>query len=293
MRRNEAIIICATEKALDAQFTNSTLWIGETLSEKIDAAARAQSALQSHGSRLQALKGIYSEAEKLGYSRENIQDLKAVIGILEVRGVALASAVHGVTNVNASVDGEQQLTSDQVFSLAATDLFVEKAQLALTRRSDRLYNSGRWSMMGTFLLLAGAAGFVAFQLSHPISGDIPNNTLILRIFQATALSAFVLVGVKYLVSLGRSFFHEANTLRDRRHALRFGRLYVYLKRGHVDLEDLEKAFNWNAITTSSFLDMKPEMVAETLLHKIIDAFGKLPADTAKALANAIATVRNK
>lgn len=216
-------------------------------------------------------------------------DLGAVTELLPLRDKALLVASKGLRDVYP------ELRPDQVFALASTDLFVEKAQRVLTRRYRTLFTMGVVVTIMTLSVLALALYHASGQLDKVIDStiELSNQILILRIFQATAFTAFLLVAVKLLISLGRSFFHEALCLVERRHALRFGRLYVYLKRGDIEDEGLEEAFQWNKESKTSFLDMKPEVVAETLLHKIVEAFGKLPPETIKALSDKRSKRRKK
>jgi hypothetical protein len=210
---------------------------------------------------------LIGEARKNLHSigKGEINDLATVMSILNVRQKALSEAIDGLEN-----NSRTALTTDQEFILAATDLFVEKAQMVLTRRSNRLIWAGMATIFLTFGILLGTTGFLVWQLSIPIKPNLSVNELILRIFQSIAFSAYILVAVKYLISLGRSFYHEASSLRERRHALRFGRLFMYQRKGEVTLEELQEAFQWNMISTSSFQDMKPAEIAETLLHKVLD-----------------------
>lgn len=225
-----------------------------------------------------AINTAKNRTEKIG--RPDAENLEAVSGILPLRTKVLTKAAADLKAVGT------ELTPSELFALASTDMFVEKAQLALTRRSDRLYRAGTISITATFGILISAAIFLFIQISRPIDSKISNNELILRVFQATALSAYVLVAVKYLVALARSFFHESSSLRERRHALRFGRMYVYLQKGRVSLEELQGAFQWNKESTTSFLDMNPGEIAETLLHRIVEALRKTPTETVKVLAEA-------
>lgn len=82
-------------------------------------------------------------------------------------------------------------------------------------------------------------------------------------------------------------------LRQRRHALRFGRLYVYLNQGQVELDKLQEAFQWNKEVITSFLDMKPEVITETIIQKLIDAAAKSPTESIKAITETLLTVTNK
>ena len=61
-----------------------------------------------------------------------------------------------------------RLTEAQAFVLASTDLFVEKAQVLLTRRSDWLFVAGGAAIALTLVILGGAITVVYRALSHPI-----------------------------------------------------------------------------------------------------------------------------
>jgi hypothetical protein len=225
--------------------------------------------------------------------RMDRSDLERVKGLLPTRDEALGKARDGLKRV---YDG---LTDEQLFALAATDVFVEKAQFVLTRRSRLMYISGVVSIVLTALVLWFAAREVLIQIGEPLptmgnldpKGSVvstqilPMSVVILRIFQSTALSAALYVAVKLFVSLGRSFFHEALSLLERRHALRFGRLYVYLMKGVIeDEERLEAAFHWNKETRTSFLDMRSEIIAETLIQRVVTEVGKVVPAAVKIVA---------
>ena len=174
---------------------------------------------------------------------------------------------------------------EQAFLLASTDLFVEKAQIALTRRAHYLFLSGAATTLVIVGILAKTAIFIAQRIAEPMDPAIYNSTRALgfRVFQSTALTAVSLIGIKFLLSLARSFFHEGQRLFELRHALRFGRLFVYLRHGTINDNRLEDAFQWNKESRTSFLDMRPEMIADTVFNKLVDSIGKLPPDTLKML----------
>ena len=116
---------------------------------------------------------------------------------------------------------------------------------------------------------------VNYSQNNQVRKDDPQNgwqNLILKLFSTLGVTAYIYVSVKLLISLSRSFFHEGLSLFERRHALRFGRMYLYLKKGVVSEKWLETFFQWNKETKTSFLDMKPEVVTETLLHKLFGMF---------------------
>ena len=210
----------------------------------------------------------------------DVRDLQHVIRLLPFREKALVEAC------NLLKDAHPNLNEDERFALGSTDLFVEKAQLVLSRRAMALFIAGGLAVLCSVALLAASVYIIRYQLIAPVDPKLidSNQVLALRIFQATALSAFILVGVKWLMALARNFFHEALSLHERRHALRFGRLYVYLVKGAVNEKRLEAAFQWNKESRTSFLDIKPELLADTLLHKAVSALGSLPPTTIKAFA---------
>jgi hypothetical protein len=210
------------------------------------------------------------------------RDLASVTHLSPFRKVALEAAQNNLKKVNPD------LNTEQLFRLASTDLFVEKAQLVLTRRAKALYICGIFTIVFTVVILGIGILMVRHGLLNPVDPELENSlkVLILRVFQTTALSAFLLVGVKLLISLSRSFFHEALSLFERRHALRFGRLFIYLKKGELDYQQFHESFQWNKETRTSFLDMRSEIIAETLLHKAIDGFTKLPPETLRLFLDA-------
>ena len=253
--------------------------------------------------------GLKPLIAKLKINNDDLNDLSEVVSMLPLRGLALDESAERLIKLQHR---GIELTSEQLFVLASTDLFVEKAQHVLSRRSKNLYRAGTLTIIATFLLLVAGSIFIGSQIRQGVPDDVlgvksvvtqagtitqlltnPTHALILRIFQATALSAFVLVGVKYLIGLGRSFFHEAESLRQRRHALRFGRLYVYLNSGSVELDKLQEAFQWNKEAHTSYLDMKPEIITETVIQRLIDAAAKSPTESVKAITETLIAIAGK
>lgn len=231
----------------------------------------------------EASKFAFKNTGKFG--KDDIDDLRAVIGVLPLRHQALIDAIRRFQETDEELNFDV-LTPKQQFNLATIDIFVEKAQFVLTRRSDRLFKWGVVSIGGVIFLLISTY-VIAFIISYAPSNDISTNLLILKIFQSIALSAYIYVTVKYLIALGRSFLHEASVLRERRHSLRFGRLFAYLKKGDVTLKELQDSFDWNRTTNTSFLDVNPSTITETLLHKVADAVIKAPTETIKIIAEQI------
>jgi hypothetical protein len=182
--------------------------------------------------------------------------------------------------------------------IAVADLFVEKAQQVLTERSRRMHRQAVLATVAVIALMTAAAifvGYIIFQGLHAQAADLDTNVLILRLAQSLSLGAFGFVAVKYLTSLARAFFHESTKLLDRRHAMRFGRLYVHLNAERLahdpgrtdspfDVETLAQAFDWNIDSPSAFLDVDPKLIADTIWNKMVEQVGKLPAETIAAVA---------
>jgi hypothetical protein len=166
------------------------------------------------------------------------------------------------------------LVRAQKLRLAATDLFVEKAQGFLTRRGLRLAYYGAYC---AGLAFASLAVGVAVLTSLPTLKDtIGAATATVLVVRAAGLGAFLAGLVGLLIYLTRTLFHEASVMFNRRHSLRFGRLFVYLSGDPVTVDDLEKAFGWSGDYASAFLRMKhvgPQGV-QGVAEKAIDALGK-------------------
>lgn len=115
-------------------------------------------------------------------------------------------------------------------------------------------------------------------MHHPIKrDDLDGYILTLRLFQASAFATFVLLGAYVLHAFSRAFFHEGTKLRERRHALRFGRLYMYLKKDSFNVKEFEQVFDWNRDTATAFQQIK-DISTETLQGKLL----AMPADVIRA-----------
>jgi hypothetical protein len=189
--------------------------------------------------------------------------------------------------------------------LASTDVFVEKAQVKITERADNNLLWGRITAFVSIALLVIAAYFIfANHISSGFDGfynvyasegkvnviDKETKDYLARLYsnsyistiiiaKTASIGAFILGAVYFLISLSRAFFHEATILYHRRHALRFGRLYVYLKDDDITLDELEKAFQWNAEFSTAFKDINADKATKTIWSKLLEA----PVDTLKAM----------
>lgn len=172
-------------------------------------------------------------------------------------------------------DLEQNQIAD-AFKLAATDIFVEKAQRILTMRGRILYSCGALTAGFALTILAYTtlrlveADILTLLKVKSSTTQVSTAYLTMLILKSTTAGAFVIAIVYFLVSLSRALLHEGTVLYNRRHSLRFGRLYVYLQSGCLNREDLEKAFNWNTESSSAFMDIQADKVMRSPVMKVLD-----------------------
>lgn len=165
----------------------------------------------------------------------------------------------------------------RVYRLATTDLFVEKAISYL----EEDYN--RYVLHGIALFSAGFASifigivtsFASFFFgrssgSANFAGNIVDILHGRQLFPHEFISVFVkgftFYGFLVLFAvacsgLGKAMMDQAERLRERRHSLRQGRLYIHLSNGEVTIEEIEKAFDWNVSKGNAFANIKVEASA--------------------------------
>jgi hypothetical protein len=199
--------------------------------------------------------------------------------VLERKALLLAAA-KDLDNNNISVP----------VKLAATDIFVEKAQKILTTRGKWLYFFGTT----TAALAAATLMATAWHIYHlnPLEllqidkskDHVSAEYLTILILKSTTAGALIASVAYWLASLSRALLHEATVLYSRRHSLRFGRLFVYLMSDSMTREDLEKVFNWNAEFSTAFKDIQPENLTKSPTS---------PAELAKAVAELYKAIDKK
>jgi hypothetical protein len=169
--------------------------------------------------------------------------------------------------------------------LAATDIFVEKAQRYLTVRARLLYWTGIFVALLLVGMLSGAAWYVftrrpdaILQITWP-NEPVSTAFVTVVILKATTAGGFVAAIAYFLVSLCRALLHESTVLYSRRHSLRFGRLFVYLMSEKMSREDLVAVFNWNAEFSTAFKDIQPDQMTKTAIIKAME----IPRDLVKSI----------
>lgn len=171
--------------------------------------------------------------------------------------------------------------------LAATDIFVEKAQDVLTIRAKSLQWWGRGTALAALLVLAGAAVFAYIHVGKWIekTSQLDSEGYIILAVQILSAGAFGAAVAHWLIVLSRAHFHEAMELFKRRHSLRFGRLAVYSQRGRVSIEQLISAFKWTEEFSSAFRDIKPEKISRSLVQTLVEGSTEI-TKAAASLASA-------
>lgn len=238
--------------------------------------------------------------------------------------------------------------------LAATDIFVEKAQVYLTWRARFLTIAGVAAALLSIVSLVSPAVLLIndsivvnegeaksvdsaekdtmqvskylikklvqpaeYTVIHPANAEqnqgahVGQDTLSTRrytnknqynyifyllLLRSSSIGGAFVAAAGFLIYLSRSCFHEATILYNRRHALRFGRLFVYLKMSGdlFDLKELETAFKWTDEYSTAFKELKPEAAGSPniipglssvidLLQKVADNLGKKTKKAKNAL----------
>jgi hypothetical protein len=139
-----------------------------------------------------------------------------------------------VERVKRLKDHSKELKSSELgranpFQLAATDIFVEKAQIHLTQRAK--LNAYLGGALAFLCLLVVAAAVIGLAKVDGLRYVADWSHVVVFALRGAAIAGLVGGAVYFLASLSRAFFHESTTLFNRRHALRFGRMYIYLKYG--------------------------------------------------------------
>ena len=186
-----------------------------------------------------------------------------------------------------------ELIPANVIVMAATDVFVEKAQRKLGQRARILVILGSLiALVSVGLLLWASYHLLGLPLSEAFhSRELErakhyNQVLTLILVRSLTVSALFLGAVYFLVMITRALLHEAMVLFGRRHSLRFGRLYVYSKLGHVNFEDMQRAFGWNSEHHSAFADIRGDKVSKSLVQAIADVAKEVAKATATAVTEA-------
>ena len=186
---------------------------------------------------------------------------------------------------------KEQFPNANILPLVATDVFVEKAQHTLSARARYLVIYGRRCAYASVSFMFLAICYLIYvDVYQPLAKDsFDTYTFFIKLVRVSTISGFFLAIVFFLMWLSKSLLHEAMVLYNRRHSLRFGRLYIYSQQGYVKLNEMAEAFQWNAEYLSAFHDMKPEGFFKTILHRLLE----MPPDALKAMGGIFGAGKNK
>lgn len=156
----------------------------------------------------------------------------------------------------------------RAYNLAVTDLFVEKALTYLNRKA-RIYSRQGFLLITLSFFSIAIAGCVA--LANMNSTDLfqdfktheylATHMIIVGFTKSFTFYGLIILFAVYAGRMGKALFDQAERMKDRRHALRQGRLFVHLNGGKLTIDELDKAFNWNTSQDNAFYHFNPEAQA--------------------------------
>jgi len=154
------------------------------------------------------------------------------------------------------------------YNLAVTDLFVEKALAYLNRKARAYSRQGFLLFTISFITIITTTLFALFnfKFNDTAAGFPPNNDIINHYVFLQTIKGITFYGLAILIAvftarMGKSLFDQSERIKDRRHSLRQGRLFVHLNGGMVTIDELERAFNWNSTQENAFHQFNPEAQA--------------------------------
>ncbi len=174
-------------------------------------------------------------------------------------------------------------------NIIAADLLVELSAIYLEYDAIGYIRQGRkfFTMaitMITFGIFVSSIPFIkqfiGAETANTIIGSIlyTNETqinswvaLIVSVIKSITFYGFIMLFVIICIRLGRAQMDQAERLRERRHALRQGRLYIHLRDGEMTVRELQEAFDWEASKGNAFKNLPTEalvpwmtVISETL-----------------------------
>ena len=157
----------------------------------------------------------------------------------------------------------------RAYRLVTTDLFVEKAIAFLEVEYRKYVRTGGIAYLACFASILYAAYIseahafsdlpIADRYYWPFAQqEYPWHDFVVRFTKSFTFYGFIVLFAVYCSRLGRAMMDQAERLKERRHSLRQGRLFIHLNDGVVNAEDLEKAFDWNVSKGNAFANIPTE-----------------------------------
>lgn len=173
--------------------------------------------------------------------------------------------------------------------IGASDAFVEKAIFNLRKQARWSFFAGVFCWILCGLLLA----YIVQQYSPSVDGDnieLWKNfdghpfAFSLQLVRKLFFSAIFLASIYFLSSLARAFLAEWSVLYHRQHAVRLGRLAVYLYDANITPDRLLDLFGWNIAQDTPFNRIKTDLVTKGLMGQMGDLMAKITEATANLLS---------
>ncbi len=160
----------------------------------------------------------------------------------------------------------------RAYNLAVTDLFVEKALTYLNRKARSYKRDARILMLLATCVMAAAAIYAFTATFRKPSEEFaaalsdPGNVKLIMMVVYGFIKTFTFYGLAVLISvysirMAKALFDQSERIKDRRHALRQGRLFVHLNGGRLTIDEMDKAFNWNVTQDNAFSHFNAEAQA--------------------------------
>lgn len=165
---------------------------------------------------------------------------------------------------------QENISTDKrrLYKLVTTDLFVEKALSYLNRKARKYERYSALLFIFIISLFVLAIGCAFYSIHNTDFGNFDKKDIAVMWAQISIVFiknftfyGLIIIVMSFLYRMIRSLYDQAERIKDRRHALRQGRLYVHLKGGEVDIEEMKEAFNWNTTQPNAFSDFNPDAQA--------------------------------
>lgn len=193
------------------------------------------------------------------------------------------------------------------YRLAVSNVFVEKAQLALEHRAKN------YALLGSILYFCALVAFVTgayiavdrfldttkasdssrgadAERAVPTASAIADKSnaegdgttwigLVKGFLLALTAYGFIVLTAVAFGRVARACLDQRERLLAKRHSLRQGRLYLQMKGGNITIEEMDRAFNWNHEQFNAFTHMATD--AQAPMGHVIQEIIKIVPDLVK------------
>lgn len=237
---------------------------------------------------------VHSHEGRRARETEAIGDHVAQRAYLIAEALRFWKASFGEPQVGEASCSEGRFFPELVFDLCMLDVFVEGAQQRMRQRAILNEWAGRGALVGLIAVVAAAAFYLYNRdrvfPSRLLMYDNQWVWLIHEMQKNVGILGLTFATIYMLSMLLRAYFHEATVLHNRRHSLRLGRLYLYLRlssaktptelreaKRHLTTTEIETIFGWNRETGTAFKDIRGQTQPRDFWERIADGFEKWAA----------------